>query len=99
MTDEQRLAKFRSIAEDLISTNRPGAKGRRRSLGPCATLEDVLALKNAFLRYVEANYPGVRFGIAWNGEGTGGTTNRRPRAYLAMSVPSASGSSIILANA
>jgi hypothetical protein len=82
LTDEQ-LSKFKSIAEDLISTNRPGAKGRRRSLGPCATLEDVRALKDAF-------------GIAWNGEGTGGTTNRRPRAYLAASV---SGSSIILANA
>jgi hypothetical protein len=95
LTDEQ-LSKFKSIAEDLISTNRPGAKGRRRSLGPCATLEDVRALKDAFLRYVEVNYPGVRFGIAWNGEGTGGTTNRRPRAYLAASV---SGSSIILANA
>ena len=96
MTDEQRLAKFKSIAEDLISTNRPGAKGRRRSLGPCATLEDVRTLKDAFLRYVAQNYPGVRFGVAWNGEGTGGTTNRRPRAYLAASVP---GSSIVLANA
>jgi hypothetical protein len=96
LTDEQRLAKFKSIADDLISTNRPGVKGRRRSLGPCATLEDVFALRDYFLRYVAQNYPGVRFGIAWNGEGTGGTTNRRPRAYLAASV---SGSSIILANA
>lgn len=96
MTDEQRLAKFKTVAEDLISTNRPGRRGRRRSLGPCATLEDVHAVKDAFTRYAEANYPGVRFGIDWNGEGTGGTTNRRARVWLAAAT---SGSSIILANA
>lgn len=73
---------FRSVAESLITRDRPGSAGYRRSLGPVADSAKAQAQRAAFLRYARRAFPRHEFGVS-GVEGTGGTSNLRVRAYLA----------------
>jgi hypothetical protein len=73
--------RFRSIAASLITRNRTGSTGFRRSLGAFTTPIEALRTGEKFLRWAKREYPSYVFGVSGL-EGTGGTHNLRVRAYL-----------------